>query len=189
MQVGILAQITDGDQVLGNVRRLLAATRSRGVRIVFLRHYFMPTALAGVYQLRQAKIWQRQARGAEVMAYYKYIFGGSLNAMKYGDIPMDLPFNPPTGALAHAHLDSDRVQISGGDAMGDEPDESLESSTYSFLLDIDSIEEAAALIQKFTSTGGQVAMPFDKAPWGDHYGQVKDKYGVLWAFSVASANA
>lgn len=27
-------------------------------------------------------------------------------------------------------------------------------------------------------------MPFEKAPWGGHYGQVKDKFGVLWAFSV-----
>jgi nicotinamidase-related amidase len=35
------------------------------VRTVFLRHYFMPTALQGVYQLRQAKIWQRKDRAAD----------------------------------------------------------------------------------------------------------------------------
>lgn len=126
--------------------------------------------------------------GAEIMAYYKDIFGGSLNVMKYGDVPMDLPFTPPAGALAHAHLDSDGVQITGGDAMDGEHGELLESSTYSFLLDIDSIDEARELIERFTSTEGQVAMPFEKAPWGDHYGQVKDRYGVLWAFSVASSN-
>lgn len=32
-------------------------------------------------------------------------------------------------------------------------------------------------------------MPFDKAPCGDYYGQVKDKYGTLWAFSVVAANS
>jgi PhnB protein len=126
--------------------------------------------------------------GAEVMAYYKDIFGGSLNVMKYGDMPMDLPFTPPTGALAHAHLDCGGVQITGGDAMGNEHGESLESASYSFLLDIDSVDEATALIEKFTSTGGQVAMSFDNAPWGGHYGQIKDKYGVLWAFSVTPSN-
>lgn len=133
--------------------------------------------------------------GAEVMAYYNEIFGGSLNVVKYGDIPMDLPFTPPTGALAHAHLDSSGVQITGGDTVGDEADPvpsqqsgSLESGTYSFLLDVDSVNEAAALIEKFTASGGQVEMPFEKAPWGDYYGQVKDKYGTLWAFSVAAAN-
>jgi len=51
--------------VLANVRKLLAAARRRGVRTVFMRHYFMPSQLAGVYQLRQAKIWQHQDRAAD----------------------------------------------------------------------------------------------------------------------------
>lgn len=133
--------------------------------------------------------------GAEVMAYYQNILGGSLNVMKYGDIPMELPFTPPTGAIAHAHLDSSGVQITGGDGMCNETDAttgnkdgSLASDTYSFLLDVDSIDEAKALIERFTASGGHVQMPFEKAPWGDHYGQVKDKYGALWAFNVAAVN-
>ena len=35
MQVGILSQIADGDRVLANVLRVLAAARERGVRTVF----------------------------------------------------------------------------------------------------------------------------------------------------------
>ncbi|MCC5673203.1 hypothetical protein [Kocuria rhizophila] len=27
-------------------------------------------------------------------------------------------------------------------------------------------------------------MPFEKAPWGDWYGQVFDRYGVMWSFSA-----
>jgi biuret amidohydrolase len=65
MQVGILGQIADGDRVLANVLRVLAAARERRVRTVFLRHYSMPTELAGVFQLRQAKVWQRKARASE----------------------------------------------------------------------------------------------------------------------------
>jgi nicotinamidase-related amidase len=65
MQTGILAQIADRDRVVANVLRLLAAARKQGVRTVFTRHYFMPTELAGVYQLRQAKIWQGKERAAE----------------------------------------------------------------------------------------------------------------------------
>ena len=56
MQAGILGQIPDGDRVLSNVLKLLAVTRKRRVRTVFTCHYFMPTELAGVFQLRQAKI-------------------------------------------------------------------------------------------------------------------------------------
>jgi nicotinamidase-related amidase len=65
MQVGILGQIDGADRVLANVLRVLAAARDRGVRTVFLRHYFMPTELAGVFQLRQAKAWQRKTRAAD----------------------------------------------------------------------------------------------------------------------------
>ena len=65
MQVGILGQIAGGDRVLANVLRVLAAARERRVRTVFLRHYSMPTELAGVFQLRQAKVWQRKAHVSE----------------------------------------------------------------------------------------------------------------------------
>jgi nicotinamidase-related amidase len=65
MQAGIVAQIDGADRVLGNVRKLLGAARRRKVRTVFTRHYSMPTELAGVYQLRQAKIWQRKERAAD----------------------------------------------------------------------------------------------------------------------------
>jgi nicotinamidase-related amidase len=65
MQVGILRQIADGDRVLANVLRVLDAARERRVRTVFLRHYSMPTELAGVFQLRQAKAWQHKAHASE----------------------------------------------------------------------------------------------------------------------------
>lgn len=65
MQAGILAQVADGERVLDNVLKLLAATRECGVRTVFMRHFFMPGALAGVYQLRQAKVWQGKDRAAD----------------------------------------------------------------------------------------------------------------------------
>jgi biuret amidohydrolase len=65
MQAGILRQIADGDRVLANVLRLLAAARERRVRTVFTRHYFMPTELQGVFQLRQAKVWQGKDRAAD----------------------------------------------------------------------------------------------------------------------------
>jgi biuret amidohydrolase len=68
MQVGVLGQIPDGDRVLANVLRVLAAARERRVRTVFSRHYSMPTELAGVYQLRQAKVWQGKTRASETHA-------------------------------------------------------------------------------------------------------------------------
>jgi nicotinamidase-related amidase len=65
MQVGVLAQVDGADRIVANVLRLLDAARERRVRTVFLRHYFMPTELQGVYQLRQAKVWQGKERAAD----------------------------------------------------------------------------------------------------------------------------
>jgi nicotinamidase-related amidase len=72
MQVGVLRQIPDGDQVLANVQRVLEAARERGVRTIFLRHYFMPTALQGVFQLRQAKLWQHKDTAADTHPLIPY---------------------------------------------------------------------------------------------------------------------
>lgn len=121
---------------------------------------------------------------AEVFRFYHQIFGGELEVMTYGEMPMEgLPFEPPAGAVAHATLHSGTVHLAGGDAMGpDAP--GLSSDVYSFMLQLDSVAEAEELIGRFTAAGGQVAMPFEKAPWGDHYGQVTDPFGVLWAFNA-----
>ncbi|MEY9934638.1 nicotinamidase-related amidase [Catenulispora sp. GP43] len=72
MQVGVLRQIPDGGQVLANVQRLLEAARRRGVRTIFLRHYFMPAPLAGVFQLRQAKLWQHKDAAADTRPLIPY---------------------------------------------------------------------------------------------------------------------
>jgi biuret amidohydrolase len=72
MQVGVLAQVDGADRVLANVLRLLSAARERAVRTLFLRHYFMPTELQGVYQLRQAKVWQRKERAADTTPLIPY---------------------------------------------------------------------------------------------------------------------
>ena len=76
MQVGVLAQIDDADRVLANCTRVLDAARAGGVRTIFTRHYSMPTALQGVYQLRQAKVWQRKSRAAETHPLIPYASAG-----------------------------------------------------------------------------------------------------------------
>jgi PhnB protein len=33
--------------------------------------------------------------------------------------------------------------------------------------------------------GGQIGVPMEKAPWGDIFGMLTDKYGVSWLVNVA----
>jgi nicotinamidase-related amidase len=70
MQVGILRQLADADRVLGAVLEVLEAARAAGVRTLFTRHVSMPRELSGVFQLRQAKVWQRQDRAADTQPMF-----------------------------------------------------------------------------------------------------------------------
>ena len=59
MQVGILRQIKDPNQIVGKVSQVLAAARSAGVRVFFMRHMSLPKELMGTFAYRMAMAWQR----------------------------------------------------------------------------------------------------------------------------------
>jgi PhnB protein len=124
---------------------------------------------------------------AEAMAYYADVFGGTLDVMTYGEAPPmeGMPFTPPPEAVAHAQLEGGLLTLAGGDDLGEVP-QPLDSAVYSLMVMPDSVEEGQALIERLTSTGGNLEMPFEPAPWGDHYGQVKDRFGVMWQIDVAA---
>ena len=70
MQVGILRQIRRADEVTANVLNVVEAARQAGVRTVFTRHMSLPNELAGVFQLRMAKAWQRVESASEVTPWF-----------------------------------------------------------------------------------------------------------------------
>ena len=39
------------------------------------------------------------------------------------------------------------------------------------------------------SDGGTVTVPFERQMWGDDYGQVRDRFGVVWHVNRASGAA
>ena len=66
MQVGIVSQLPEGKLVVERIAKLIQSARAAGIRIVYSRHYYMPTPWAGVAQLRTAKTWQRVRQASEV---------------------------------------------------------------------------------------------------------------------------
>src|SRR5215475_13779803 len=59
MQVGILRQISNGDEITRQVLKVLTAARDAGVRVFFSRHLSLPKELMGMFQFRMAMAWQR----------------------------------------------------------------------------------------------------------------------------------
>ncbi len=70
MQVGDLGQISQRQQIVEAVGRVLEAARRRAIRTFFLRHMSLPKNLAGAFQLRQAMAWQRTASVDEVHPWF-----------------------------------------------------------------------------------------------------------------------
>ena len=59
MQVGIASQLPHGSEITARVAKVLSAAREGGLPGVFSRHVSLPKELMGVFQLRQAMVWQR----------------------------------------------------------------------------------------------------------------------------------
>ena len=67
MQVGIVSQLASGRGVIARVREVLEAARHGGFRVFFTRHMSLPNEVAGVTQLRRAKMWQGVGRAADTV--------------------------------------------------------------------------------------------------------------------------
>src|SRR5262249_36341713 len=70
MQVGILRQLRSAADITAKVVRVLHAAREAGLRVFFMRHLSLPKPLAGVFQLRTAKAWQRVASVDQVQPWF-----------------------------------------------------------------------------------------------------------------------
>ena len=124
-----------------------------------------------------------QAAGA--MQLYRSVFGGTVTSQTFAEFGM---VQDPGDAdlVMHSQLDSAMgtlmcadtpASMRGGDAgkshhpiclWGD--DDALLRGWWDGLLE-----------------GGTVHMPLEKAPWGDAFGQLEDRFGVTWMFNIGSS--
>ena len=61
-------------------------------------------------------------------------------------------------------------------------------TNYSMSLSGDNEAELHGYFQKL-SAGGTVTMPLEKAPWGDTFGMLTDKFGVSWLVNITGHKA
>lgn len=121
---------------------------------------------------------------AEAMEHWHDVFGGELVIVRYGDMPLEgMPFEPDPQAVAHATLTLPAGHIAGSDVVDTDSTYPVGGTAYSLLYTADTEAEARGYFDALVAGGGTVGMPFEEAPWGDWYGQVFDRFGVMWALS------
>ena len=122
----------------------------------------------------------------EVMAFYQTVFGGKLdmNTFKEFNVSHD-PMEDDK--IMHAMLETDN----GMTLMAADVPNSMDlkvGTNISITLSGDN-EEELTRFYNMLSAGGTVVEPLAKAPWGDSFGMVVDKFGINWMVNISSTPA
>jgi PhnB protein len=117
----------------------------------------------------------------EAMQFYHSVFGGKLDMQTYKDYHASQAPSEDN-KIMHAMLEAENgIAFMGADTpMGMEYHPGMNGSVA---LSGDNETELKGYFQKL-SAGGQVTAPMEKAPWGDHFGMVIDKFGINWMVNI-----
>ena len=118
----------------------------------------------------------------DAMSFYADVFGGELTISTFGE--MQASQDPAEHNLVmHSQLEAPN----GMTLMASDTPSSMEhqpGSSISISLSGDDEAELRGYFERL-SDGAEVFMPLDKAPWGDFFGMLTDRFGVRWMVNIA----
>jgi len=123
-----------------------------------------------------------RSNAREAMEFYHSVFGGNLSISTFKEyqasqdpsddhLVMHAMLEAPNGLTLMGADTPSRMEFHGG---GD----------FSISLSGDNEPELTGYFQKL-SAGGTVTEPLVKAPWGDTFGMLTDKFGINWMVNIA----
>jgi PhnB protein len=119
----------------------------------------------------------------EAMEFYKNVLGGKLDMTTFGDSGM----NDEEGEkykIMHALLETeDGMTIMASDTpkhMEYKPGKNISISLSG------EDEEALSGYWQKLSDGADIFQPLEKAPWGDTFGMLTDKFGIGWMVNISA---
>jgi len=122
----------------------------------------------------------------EAMEFYKTVFGGKLTMSTFKELHasqdpsednkiMHSELEAPNGITFMASDTPDRMEYKVG-------------TNFTMSLSGDNEAELRGYFEKLAA-GGTITMPLEKAPWGDTFGMLTDKFGVAWLVNIAGQKA
>lgn len=118
----------------------------------------------------------------QAMEFYKTVFGGDLTLTTFAE-----------GQMARTPADNDKIMHSqlespsGYWLMGSDTPSGMEYKPGNTVTVSLSGDDEAALSGYWgkLSDGATVTMPLAKAPWGDSFGMLTDKFGTSWMVNIS----
>lgn len=119
----------------------------------------------------------------EAMNFYRHIFGGELEGMKYGTLNVPAPEGMSDKNWMHLSLSGGDVSLMASDTV----EASERSAKISIALGGND-EEKLTTIFNALCEDVEVQYPLKKEVWGDTFGTVTDKYGIEWMVNISAKN-
>lgn len=119
----------------------------------------------------------------EALQFYKGVFGGTLTMMTYKEGGMT---QDPAQAdkIMHGMLIAENgMTLMAADVPDGMPFNT--GSSISLSLSGEGEAELNGYWEKL-SEGANITMPMGRAPWGDLFGMLTDKYGISWLVNVVA---
>lgn len=117
----------------------------------------------------------------QAMEFYKSVFGGKLVMNTFAEFHASEDTSEEN-KIMHAMLEADN----GITFMASDTPNSMEfnpGTNINMSLSGDNAEELRNYWEKL-SDGATVVMPLEKAPWGDTFGQLTDRFGINWMVNI-----
>jgi PhnB protein len=122
----------------------------------------------------------------QAMEFYKGVFGGNLVVSTYGESHMT---EDPAAInnIMHAELRADNGIVF---MASDTPDSSSYKIGNTMSMSLSGTDEAELRgYWDKLAEGASINLPLEKAPWGDTFGMLTDKFGVDWMVNVTTPQA
>ena len=123
----------------------------------------------------------------EAAEYYHGIFGGELTLStfeEYASSEMPVADDEKNKIMHAAIMGDNGIELFMADTPSNVPYE--DGARISLTLNGDNETLLRGYWEKLAADG-KVTLPLDKAPWGDTFGMLTDKFGINWMVDVAAS--
>ena len=119
------------------------------------------------------------------MEFYKSIFGGELTMNTFAEFGQSGSHPGSENLIMHSQLETP----SGFTLMGaDTPPDMDYKGAGNITVSLSGDDEAAlAGYWNKLKDGADITLPIEKAPWGDSFGMLTDKFGIAWMVNISGA--
>jgi PhnB protein len=119
----------------------------------------------------------------EAFDFYKSIFGGDYSSLiRFKDFPMEgvTISTQDEDKIMHIGLPvGDDSVLMASDALESLGQNVVQGNNLYISVNPDSRDEATRIFNAL-SEGADIEMPLEDQVWGDYFGSLKDKFGVMW---------